>query len=188
MFGHSSMDSIPEFVMKTGALSPMNPMRIRKDVSARSVDYVTKVPVARAPGVAYGFNQNPTEADPVSVYGIGGDYVGPWGAVAAGLPPRDQWNTRMLAAAKKAEDAARATGAPTAEIKIAGDAAALAVQHQVVDFSSKGALAKILAPVLTGAVIGAVATCKGRRLKGAGLGALAAAGLGVAAMLVARLK
>jgi hypothetical protein len=51
-FGHSDMDSIPQFVMRTGVISPFNPINARQDISERHVQGVTNAPVAMQPGVA----------------------------------------------------------------------------------------------------------------------------------------
>jgi len=46
------MDSIPQFVMRTGVISPFNPINARQDIAERHVQGVTNSPVAMQPGVA----------------------------------------------------------------------------------------------------------------------------------------
>lgn len=57
-FGHTTMDSIPEFVMRTGVIAPFAPGNARRDIQVAHVQSVTNLPVGQQPGMAGYFGQD----------------------------------------------------------------------------------------------------------------------------------
>ena len=55
MFGHTSMDSIPAFVMRTGNIAPVSPDNARRDIGAGHIERITRGPVGLMPSVQPGF-------------------------------------------------------------------------------------------------------------------------------------
>lgn len=47
------VDSVPEFVMRTGVLSPFSPSNVRQDVSASHLNRLTQLPVDQVAGLGY---------------------------------------------------------------------------------------------------------------------------------------
>lgn len=81
------MDSIPEFVMRTGVIAPFSPGNARRDIRAAHVQSITNLPVGQQAGMAGYFGQDEMEG-----FGNFGAftpkravYGGAGGAVAGGL-------------------------------------------------------------------------------------------------------
>jgi len=47
------VDSVPEFVMRTGVLAPFSPMNVRQDVQESHIDRITNIPVGREGTMGY---------------------------------------------------------------------------------------------------------------------------------------
>jgi hypothetical protein len=55
------MDSIPEFVMRTGVLTPFAPGNARRDIQSSHVQAITNLPVGQQAGMAGYFGQDEME-------------------------------------------------------------------------------------------------------------------------------